>query len=83
MRKIRAHRITAKEVEAAMSSGPIQVYEQDAEGEIRYMYYGETKAGRLLVVVVVERGELIRVVTAYDMDAGQKREYFVRRSRGE
>lgn len=47
------------------------------------MYYGETKAGRLLVVVVVERGELIRVVTAYDMDAGQKREYFVRRSRGE
>jgi uncharacterized DUF497 family protein len=42
------------------------------EGEGRYVHYGETDSGRLLAVVVVERGEKIRVVTAYDLDAGQE-----------
>ena len=37
----------------------------------------------LLAVVVVERGETIRVVTAYELDAGQKKEYLARRLRGE
>ena len=32
------------------------------------MYDGETNAGRLLAVIVTERGESIRVVTAYDLD---------------
>ena len=40
---------------------------------MRYVYYGETDSGRLLAVVLVERGEDIRVVTAYDLDAGQKK----------
>jgi uncharacterized DUF497 family protein len=47
------------------------------------VYYGETNAGRLLAVIVTERGERIRVVTAYDLDAGQRREYFKRRMEGE
>lgn len=38
---------------------------------------------RLLAVVLVERCETIRVVTAYDLDAGQKKDYFARRLRGE
>jgi uncharacterized DUF497 family protein len=49
----------------------------------RYVYYGETDSGRLLVVVPVERGESIRVVTAYDLDAGQKKDCLARRLRGE
>ena len=36
-----------------------------------------------LAVVVTERGDAIRVVTAYDLDAGQKREYLGRRLEGE
>lgn len=83
LRKIRAHRITADEVEQALFNNPIPIYEQDVEGEVRYVYYGETDAGRLLAVVLLERGEKIRVVTAYDLDAGQKRDYFTRRLRGE
>jgi uncharacterized DUF497 family protein len=83
LRKIRMHRIKAAEVETALSNGPISIYEQDVEGEVRYVYYGETDSGRLLAVVLVERGEKIRVVTAYDLDAGQKRDYLARRSRGE
>jgi hypothetical protein len=43
----------------------------------------KTEAVRLLAVVLVERGENIRVVTAYDLDAGQKRDYLARRLRGE
>ena len=59
------------------------MYEQDVEGELRYIYYCETDSGRLLAVVLVERGEMIRVVTAYDLDGGQKKEYLARRLRGE
>src|ERR1035437_7462381 len=31
---------------------------------------------------LIERGEQIRVVTAYDLDAGQKKDYLARRGRG-
>jgi len=83
LRKIKAHRIKAEEVERALSNDPIPIYEQDVNGEMRYVYYGETEAGRPLAVVLLERGENIRVVTAYDLDAGQKRDYLARRLRGE
>lgn len=83
LRKIRAHRIKAEEVEKALSNDPIPIYEQEVEGEVRYVYYGETDSGRLLAVVLVERGETIRVVTAYDLDAGQKKDYLARRLQGE
>lgn len=83
LRKIRAHRIEAEEVEQALSNDPIPIYEQDVDGEVRYVYYGETDSGRLLAVVLVERGETIRVVTAYDLDAGQRKDYLARHLRGE
>ena len=83
LRKIRAHRIRREEVEQALANGPIPIYEQDVEGEVRYVYYGETDTGRLMAVIVVERGERIRVVTAYGLDAGQKQDYLSRRLRGE
>ena len=63
--------------------GSEQPYEQDVEGEARFVYYGETDAGRLLAVIVTVRGERLRVATAYDLDAGQKRDYLGRRLRGE
>ncbi len=75
LRKIKAHRIDPIEVEQALSISPILVYEQDAEGEPRYVYYGETANLRLLAVVLTERRGKIRVITAYDLDAGQKRDY--------
>jgi hypothetical protein len=43
---IRAHRIRAEEVEKAPSNAPIPIYEQNVEGEVRYVYYGGTDAGR-------------------------------------
>ena len=88
LRKILAHRIKRDEVEQALLNDPIPVYEQDVEGEPRYVYYGETDAGRLLAVIVTERSDNIRVVTAAvsdnnALDAGQRRDYLERRTQGE
>jgi uncharacterized DUF497 family protein len=83
LRKIRAHRIKRGDVEYALANAPILIYEQNVGGELRFVYYGETDAGRLLAVVLTERDGRIRVVTAYRLDAGQKKDYFERRLRGE
>lgn len=83
LRKIRAHRISREEAEQALINDAIPIYEQDVEGEPRFVYYGETDARRLLAVIVTERRGQIRVVTAYDLDAQQKRDYAARRVQGE
>ena len=83
LRKIRAHQIKHEEAEQALLNDPIPVYEQAVERERRFVYYGETNAGRLLAVIVTERGGNIRVVTAYDLDASQRRDYLERRAEGE
>lgn len=83
LKKIKAHGITAAEVEQALSISPILIYEQDAGGESRFVYYGETAGLRLLAVVLTERLGKIRVITAYEQDAGQKRDYLERRMREE
>jgi uncharacterized DUF497 family protein len=83
LRKIRAHRVSREEAEQAIRNSPIPIYEQDVEGEPRFVYYGETDAGRVLALIVTERGERLRVITAYDLDAGQKQDYLTRRSLGE
>jgi uncharacterized DUF497 family protein len=82
LRKIRAYRIKSDEVEQGPSNSPVSIYEQDVHGELRYVYSCETKSGRIPAVILVERSEQIRVVTAYDLDAGQKRDYLARRVRG-
>jgi uncharacterized DUF497 family protein len=73
--KIRAHRIKAEEVEQALAREPVLIYQQDADDEERYVYYGE--------IVLTERGDRIRVITAYGLDARQKHDYLLWRARGE
>jgi len=82
LRKIRAHRIRVEEAEQVLLNDPIAIYEQAAGEEARFVYYGETDLGRLLAVIMTERADKIRVVTAYDLDAGQKRDYLDRRMKG-
>lgn len=83
LRKIRAHRIKREEAEQALLNDPMPVHEQDVEGELRIVYYGETNAGRMLAVILTERRDDLRVVTAYDLDAGQKDDYLRRRAQGQ
>jgi hypothetical protein len=44
--KICAHHIKQDGVEQALENDPILIYEQDVEGEPRFVYYGETNAGK-------------------------------------
>lgn len=83
LKKIQAHRIKVEEVEQALGRNPILIYQQDADGEERYVYYGEPESNRLLAIVLTERDDRIRVITGYDLDAGQKHDYLERRARGE
>jgi uncharacterized DUF497 family protein len=83
LRKIQAHNVSVNEVEQALSMDPILIYEQDADGELRYVYYGETYNLRLLALVLTEREGRIRMITAYELDAGQKQDYLERRLNGE
>jgi len=83
LRKIRAHRMRREEAGQALLNDPIPVYEQDVEGEYASCTTAKPTRERLVALVVTERAGNIRVVTAYDLDAGQKREYLERRSRGE
>ena len=69
--------------EEALSRDPILIYEQDADEEERYLYYGETNGSRLLAIALTERRGRVRVITAYDLDAGQKRDCLKRRAEGE
>ncbi len=79
LKKIKAHGLEPGEVEQALAISPILIYEQDADGELRWVYYGETAKLRLLAVVMTERQGNIRVITAYELDAGQKKDYLERR----
>lgn len=47
LKKIKSHGLEAAEVEHALASSPILVFEQDADGETRGVYYGETAKLRL------------------------------------
>jgi uncharacterized DUF497 family protein len=83
LHKIRAHGIEREEAEQALANNPILMYEQEADGEIRFLYYSETYAGRLMGIVVTQCEDDARVVTAYDLGARQKRNYFAKRAKGE
>ena len=38
LRKIRAHRIKREEAEQALLNDPIPIYEQDVDGELRFVF---------------------------------------------
>jgi uncharacterized DUF497 family protein len=73
--KLKRHDITREEAQQVMLNDPFFQYPQDAGDEQRELYLGETDSGRLLAVALTIRGDRIRIVTAYDMDADQKQRY--------
>jgi len=79
LRKVRAHGVTPEEAEQVLLNDPIPLQEQEVEGEIRTVYYGQTNEGRVLGVVVTDRASKVRVITAYDLSPKQRRTYFCRR----
>jgi hypothetical protein len=61
------HDVTREEAEQVLLNDPLELdFDAGSGGEERWVYLGETDAGRILQVVITVRGERIRVVTAFE-----------------
>ncbi len=64
-RHIAEHDVSTLEVEEVLQNDPVDLEMQVVDGELRFTLIGETARGRILLVVLTERGERLRPVTAY------------------
>lgn len=73
---IDAHSLSQEEVEdAILDPRRVSVSVYDLDGEERRGIIGATITGRILFVVVTRRNDLLRVVTARDVNEREKRRY--------
>jgi uncharacterized DUF497 family protein len=76
---IARHRVSPEEAEQVLQNDPLTVQFQDHDAEEGVLCLGQTDRGRLLAVVYAERGQAIRVVTAYPMTRRLEEFYLSRR----
>jgi hypothetical protein len=69
------HGVIPNEVEEAASQKNVVFRAKTVKREKRWRLFGKTFAGRYLVVVFTVRRKLFRAVTAYDMNANERRTY--------
>ena len=71
------HRVTPWECEQAFFNLPLVVAEDSAHSTVEARYYvlGQTDAGRRLFLVFTIRKRRIRVISARDMSAKERRTY--------
>jgi uncharacterized DUF497 family protein len=69
------HAVTPFEVEEAVGRRHVIVPAQSVHGENRWKLFGTTARGRCLVMVFTLRRKLFRTVTAYEMNATERRKY--------
>jgi uncharacterized DUF497 family protein len=74
------HHVTPNEAEEVILNNPIDVEEQDVDGEVRFLHIGVTNALRCLAVCTTWRGDLIRVITAYPATRTSEKFYWKKRS---
>ncbi len=72
---IAEHGISTEEAEQVIDNDPLHIERQFRNGEPRVLHLGETLAGRILYVVVTQRGEDLRVVTGFPADR-QSRQFY-------
>ena len=72
---IARHKISQQEAEQVIRNDPLDLECQIVVGEERFLHLGETLAKRILFVVVTERDDLLRVVTAFPADRKARRFY--------
>ncbi len=69
------HSVTPFEVEDAAVRPHLTIRAKTVAGEERWKLFGRTVSGRYLVVVFTIRRKLFRTVTAYQMNATERRNY--------
>jgi len=72
---IALHNITPQEVEQVFDNGPFDLELQNFNDEDRFTLVGETDHGRILVVVAMWAGDLLRPITAWDAPKSIKTGY--------
>lgn len=76
------HDITVEEAEQFFDHDPyeVDVQDDDDDGQ-RFKLIGETDASRILEMLVTTRGDLLRVISAWDAPRDAKKSYLQRRLR--
>ena len=71
------HHVEDLESEQVFFNEPLIILDdpRHSVAEKRYAAFGRTDAGRLLVVVFTKRGELLRVISARDMNRKERKFY--------
>jgi uncharacterized DUF497 family protein len=72
---IQRHAVTPFEVEEVVGRTHVIIPASAVRGENRWKLLGWTASGRYLVVVFTVRRKLFRTVTAYEMNAADRRNY--------
>lgn len=72
---IARHKVRPEEAEQVVLNDPLDVEVQLQNGEERIVQIGETRRGRILVVVTTWRREKTRVVTAFSANKQLKELY--------
>ena len=67
--------VTPLEVEDVLGRSHVVIPARSIKGESRWKLFGKTASGRNLVVVFTIRRKLFRAVTAYEMNAADRRKY--------
>lgn len=72
---IATHDVSPAEVEGVVSRRHVIIPAAPKSGEQRWKLFGQTAAGRYLVVVFTIRRRRFRTVTAYTMNQAERRTY--------
>jgi uncharacterized DUF497 family protein len=78
---IAEHDVTPAEAEEAVTYKQIFLNYALRSGEDRFMLIGETRSGRVLIVIVTPRNALTRVVTAYPAKPPHRAFYIAERDK--
>jgi uncharacterized DUF497 family protein len=69
------HNVTPVEIEEVVGRPHVIILAKAIKSENRWKLFGKTASGRYLVVVFTIRRKLFRAVTAYEMNATDRRNY--------
>ena len=76
---IAVHNVTPYEAEEVLLHAAVALDVRIHNGEERTRFIGETSTGRILVVVLTQRGGLLRVVTAFPANRTVRRVYLLQK----
>ncbi len=73
----RKHNVTQYEAEEVVANDSIFIFddEKHSSREKRYMIWGSTDGGRKLNIIITIRKDVIRIISARDMNGRERRAY--------